>query len=194
MPAKGTEEFDKLYKIRPLLDYFEDKFKCNFSPSRFVSVDESMIGFKGRSSLKQYMPMKPIKRGFKVWVICCAVTGYMLAFEVYTGKDASNDSGLGLEEKVVLKLTRMLEGMFYCVFFDNFFISVQLIYKLLCKKIFSCGTVRMNRKDLPINLINEKNLNQHESDFATTGDISFVRWLDRGKNQFPFCLQCIILQ
>ena len=27
-----------------------------------------MIRFKGRSSLKQFMPMKPIKRGIKVWV------------------------------------------------------------------------------------------------------------------------------
>ncbi len=28
-----------------------------------------MIKFQGRSSLKQYMPMKPIKRGTKVWVL-----------------------------------------------------------------------------------------------------------------------------
>lgn len=27
-----------------------------------------MIRFKGRSTLKQYMPNKPIKRGYKVWV------------------------------------------------------------------------------------------------------------------------------
>ena len=28
-----------------------------------------MIKFQGRSSLKQYMPMKPIKRGIKVWTL-----------------------------------------------------------------------------------------------------------------------------
>ena len=28
-----------------------------------------MIKFQGRSSLKQYMPMKPTKRGIKVWVL-----------------------------------------------------------------------------------------------------------------------------
>eukprot|EP00731_Ephydatia_muelleri_P017296 Em0010g394a len=30
-----------------------------------VAVDEAMIKFQGRSSLKQYMPLKPIKRGIK---------------------------------------------------------------------------------------------------------------------------------
>ncbi len=27
-----------------------------------------MIKFQGRSTLKQYLPMKPVKRGIKVWV------------------------------------------------------------------------------------------------------------------------------
>ena len=31
-------------------------------------IDEAMITFKGRSSMKQYMPMKPTKHGFSVWV------------------------------------------------------------------------------------------------------------------------------
>ena len=32
------------------------------------SIDEAMIKFKGRSSLKQYVSLKPIKRGIKAWV------------------------------------------------------------------------------------------------------------------------------
>ena len=49
-----------------------------------VSVDEAMIRFKGRSTLKQYMPKKLIKRGIKVWALSDAVNGYMSEFEVYT--------------------------------------------------------------------------------------------------------------
>jgi hypothetical protein len=44
-----------------------------------------MVALKGRSTLKQYMPMKPIKRGFKVWVAADSRTGYMLNFKVYKG-------------------------------------------------------------------------------------------------------------
>lgn len=31
------------------------------------AVDEAIVPFKGQFSLKQYMPKKPVKRGFKVW-------------------------------------------------------------------------------------------------------------------------------
>ena len=55
------------------------------SPSEHVSVDESMIRFKGRTSLKQYNHMKPIRREYKLW--CVADNdGYVYKFKVYTGK------------------------------------------------------------------------------------------------------------
>ena len=37
-----------------------------YNPHKDVSIDEAMIPFKGRSSMKQYMPKKPVKRGFKI--------------------------------------------------------------------------------------------------------------------------------
>ena len=40
----------------------------SYKPACENSIDEAMIPFKGRSSMKQYMPKKPIKRGFKIWV------------------------------------------------------------------------------------------------------------------------------
>ena len=57
---------DKLYKIIPLLDHLISKF--NFHAEN-LSLDESLIKFKKRSSLKQYNPMKPIKRGYKIWCL-----------------------------------------------------------------------------------------------------------------------------
>jgi hypothetical protein len=45
-----------------------------------------MIKYKGRSSMKQYMPNKPIKRGFKVWVRGDPRNGYVSQLDVYVGK------------------------------------------------------------------------------------------------------------
>jgi hypothetical protein len=46
-----------------------------------MAVDESIIVFKGRSVLKQYNPMKPIKRGYKLW--CLADQwGYVKSFDI----------------------------------------------------------------------------------------------------------------
>lgn len=52
MPKREVKNFDKLYKLRPLLTHLSDKFKSLFRPGKNQSIDESMICFKGRSSLK----------------------------------------------------------------------------------------------------------------------------------------------
>lgn len=43
---------DKLFKLRPIIEKLNISFKNNYYGTRQVSVDESMIQFKGRSSLK----------------------------------------------------------------------------------------------------------------------------------------------
>lgn len=120
MPQRGNPAFDKLYKIRPMINYLNDKFASSFSPDRNLSCDESMVGFKGRSGIKQYMPMKPVKRGFKIWSFCCAITGYLLKFMVYEGKKESKETG-SLGEKTVLEMTDNYQDRGYCIFFDRFF-------------------------------------------------------------------------
>ncbi|KAL3279258.1 hypothetical protein HHI36_016771 [Cryptolaemus montrouzieri] len=50
------------------------------------TLDESIIDFKCRCMLKQYMTMKPIKRDFKIWMAVNSSTGYMLNFKVSEGR------------------------------------------------------------------------------------------------------------
>jgi hypothetical protein len=69
MPQRGDPNYDKLYKLRPFFDKSSENFQKAFDPNETMAVDESMIKFKGRSSLKQFMPKKPIKRGYEVWVL-----------------------------------------------------------------------------------------------------------------------------
>ena len=45
-----------------------------------------MTPFKGISTLKQYIALKPIKRGIKVWAMSDATNGYMSSFELNRGK------------------------------------------------------------------------------------------------------------
>lgn len=150
MPAIGSPDFDKLFKVRPLMNHLKTKYLVLFSPSRNLAVDESTVAFKGRTSLKQYMPKKPVKRGFKIWVCACSETGFVLTFDVYTGKtkDGSVEEGLG--ERVVLDLTTPFLGIGHCIYFENFFSSVSLINKLLEDNTFACGTILSNRVEYPI--------------------------------------------
>ena len=61
-----SPSYNRLGKVRPLINHFTDKFKEEYMPHKQVAVDEAMIKFTGRSLLKQYLPMKPIKCGIKV--------------------------------------------------------------------------------------------------------------------------------
>ena len=101
--ARGDDGHDRLGKVRPLIDYLSTKFAALYEPSNEIAVDEAMIKFQGRSSLKQYMPKKPTKRGIKVWVLGESTNGYFSRFEVYKGKSERRVVGLG--EHVVKKLT-----------------------------------------------------------------------------------------
>ena len=73
---------DKLYKLRPMINQLNSNFVKLFNVSHHVSVDESMILFKGRSAIKQSSPMKPIKSGFKLWSLA-DMDGYLYHCEVY---------------------------------------------------------------------------------------------------------------
>lgn len=98
---------DKLYKIRPVVDQLNQKFHECYHGTRELSVDESMIKFKGRSVLKQYLPMKPIKRGYKLWCLADQ-RGFIKKFIIYQGKNteiSAKFSEYTLGERVVLELT-----------------------------------------------------------------------------------------
>ncbi|KAL3193653.1 hypothetical protein MRX96_016996 [Rhipicephalus microplus] len=75
---KGEEGYGRLTRVRPLILALNESFKRQYTPSVLQAIDESMTRFKGRSSLKQYLPMKPIKRGYKVWWRAESQTGYLI--------------------------------------------------------------------------------------------------------------------
>ena len=63
MPSRDSFHFDKLYKVRPLLDIIKENSQTHYFPHQQLAVNEAMILFKGHSTLQQYMLLKPCKRG-----------------------------------------------------------------------------------------------------------------------------------
>ena len=59
----GSPGHDKLHKVRPILPQLNDSI-CKACKPLTLSIDESMEAFKERTSLKQYMPLKPMERGY----------------------------------------------------------------------------------------------------------------------------------
>ena len=145
---RGHPEYDKLYKIRPVMESILQKCLSLYNPHRENSIDEAMVGFKGRSSLKQYMPNKPTKRGYKIWCRCDSRNGYTCCFQVYTGK-VGNTSEKNLGARVVTDLSKDVLNKGFHLYFDNFFSSPSLLADLYTKNTYCVGTVRVNRKHFP---------------------------------------------
>ena len=125
---RGLPNYNRLGKVQPLIDRITGKFTELYDSHKELAVDEAMIKFQGRSSLKQYMPLKPIKRGINVWVLADSNNGYFSKLQVYTGKADSPEKALG--PRVVKELTAHLHGKKHHVFFDNFFTNKELLEDL----------------------------------------------------------------
>ena len=178
MPNRKSIDYDKLYKVRPFLDIILRNFKKCYLPGQEVVVDESTVKFKGRCSFKQYNPMKPIKRGYKIWVLADK-SGYFLNGEIYWGK---SDQGVtkDLGGSVVRKLTTDLQGGFHKIFFDNYFASYDLVKDLKQQDLDSCGTVRKNRKKFPSQFKSDQSLKRGEHDWFISEDgIQSLKWKDK---------------
>lgn len=82
--------------------------------------------FSGRSTLKHYMPVKPIKRGYIVWCHCDSASGYLYKFDKYTRKTNNGIEGLGT--KIVKKLSeKLIEKGIQNVYmiYDNLFFDYK---------------------------------------------------------------------
>ena len=150
---KASQNYDPLLKVKPLLEDVQVACSSYYVPGQKVSIDERMVASKGRFCMKQFIKDKPVRWGFKFWVLACQHTGYTHKSEIYTGKRLTKSTkGLGYD--VVMNL---MDGLFqqgYHLFVDNFYSSPQLFKDLLDKRCLATGTVRENRKGFATALSN----------------------------------------
>ena len=106
-PARDDENHDPLFKVRFLLDHIRNVCLSVYKRKQNLSVDEAMVAYTGRVSFKQYIRNKPTPWGFKVWCCAEAETGYLLNFQVYTGKSNAQHAEHGQGYQVVRS---MLQG------------------------------------------------------------------------------------
>ncbi|KAK3093822.1 hypothetical protein FSP39_020617 [Pinctada imbricata] len=174
---------DKLFKVRRILDSLRNSFQSEYAPHKDISVDEAMIPFKGRLGMKQYMKDKPVKFGIKMWVAADADTAYCHNFEVYVGKNTENiDKNLGMVSQVVISLTKHLEMKGQVIYTDNFYTSPTLADFLYSRQTYLCGTIRVNRKGYPKELVRTvaqaRRMARGDSDWLMCGPLLASYWKD----------------
>ncbi|XP_068129742.1 piggyBac transposable element-derived protein 4-like [Hyperolius riggenbachi] len=180
---RSDPSFDRLFKLRPLLNHLNQKFPEVYMPGREIVVDESLVPFHGRLAMKQYIPSKRARYGVKLYKLCESGTGYTYSFRVYEGKDSSLEPAgcppdMGTSGKIVVDLVNPLLHKGYHLYVDNFYSGVPLFKFLYTAQTMACGTVRLNRKGLPSQVLNKK-LKRGESCSLRSNELLSLKYKDK---------------
>lgn len=185
----GLDKDDKLYKVRSFMNLLNKKFQQWGLFHEHLSIDEAMVKYFGHHSAKQFIKGKPVRFGYKDWMLCSS-TGYCYSFDTYCGAKPSAiqektapKSSLPLGSKVVLDLLKVVTvPTDHIVFFDNYFTSHDLLVDLRQQGIRATGTVRENRtKKCPLpasNDMKKRDRGYYEYCYDKNNSLLFVRWND----------------
>ena len=177
MGLPTDEDYDKLYKIRPLYNHLRDIFPCLYAPGENLAVDESMVPWRGRVAWRQFIANKPVRYGMKLYFLCESGSGYILKMKMYTGKEG-NVREINHGPNVVLDLVKEYYGKNHIIYSDSFFTNFNLVRVLRNNETFHTGTVIKNRKGNPPDIKTVK-LKKGETVTRQKGDIVCVRYHDR---------------
>jgi hypothetical protein len=132
--------------VRALAEKLNASFAAHFTPTEHLTLDEAMCAWKGRSPIKQYIPSKPHKWGYKIY--CLASENYLLHFEIYEGKE-EEASEQGATYDTVIRMVQPYQDRQLTLFTDNWFTSPTLLLALQQRAIRICGAVNRRRKGMP---------------------------------------------
>ncbi|CAG5051313.1 unnamed protein product [Parnassius apollo] len=99
-----------------------------------LSLDESMILYRGRLLFRQYIKNKKHKYGMKLYMLT-EPDGLVLRLHLYGGS-ADITCGKGHTVKVVLHLLKDFVEKGHSVYMDNFYNGYNLAAKLLTHKTY----------------------------------------------------------
>ena len=148
--ARPVNCTDKLFKIRPAVDHLKQKF-TELTPAEKHCIDEQVVLFKGKTSLKQYNPQKPKKWGYKLYVLS-GIDRLVHNFEVHTGAIGVCPGQPDLKASgniVLILLQNVPRNKWHKLYFDNWYTGVDLVKTLheqgIAYLLACLGTVRANR-------------------------------------------------
>lgn len=163
-------------KIDEMVFYFNNKMSQIYYPNRELSIDESMVLWRGRLRFRQYIKGKRHKFGVKLYSLN-EPDGLTIKFKIYSG-GSDFTAGVGHTEKVVLHLMDRLLNEGHALFMDNFYNSFTLASRLLSMNTYCTGTLRKNRKCNPKEIETAK-LNKGETVGKYAEGVLIGKWRDK---------------
>lgn len=168
---------DRLFKIRFVIDHFNKKMADIYYPGKELSLDESMVLWRGRLVFRQYIKNKRHKYGVKIYTLT-EPNGLVLNCFVYTGQ-ADELGGKGHTSKVLLHLLEGKENNGHAVYMDNFYNSHDLAKNLLEKGTYVTGTLQSNRTNNPSDVVKQKLQKSETTCKYSEHHVMIGKWVDK---------------
>jgi len=152
--SEVSYKVDPRQKVKLYLEKLAQNFQKYYVLGKNITIDESLLKFKGRNSMKFYIPMKPNKWGFKIHLLCDSDTHYLYNMLFDPGKVGKEfiqfDENYSLSENIVLKLLSCLkDNKQRNLFCDGWYSSISLMKKLTKMGYLNTTILRNNSKELP---------------------------------------------
>ncbi|CAG5023050.1 unnamed protein product [Parnassius apollo] len=137
-----------------IINTFNETMDRIYYPGRNLSLDESMVLFRGHLIFRQYIKGKRHKYGIKLYILS-EPNETIIRVHVFAST-MDETYGPGHTEKIVEKLLQNNLDSGHAVFMDNFYNSYSLATKLLDRNTYCTGTLNKKRKDNPSEVISKK--------------------------------------
>ena len=179
LPTRHQPGYNPAAKFMPVIDHLNLRSQYLYSPSRQLSIDESLIGTRYRSVMIQYILTKHSKFGIKLWLLVDAATGYIIRCIPKRGRrfdTAPRGQGFGNWIVFMLLSAANLLNKLHHVYCDSFFASIQLASDLFQRNTYLTGTLRKNRP-MPA-LIKNANMAPNDTVYMRKRDILTMAYRD----------------
>ncbi|KAJ8882159.1 hypothetical protein PR048_018647 [Dryococelus australis] len=133
----------RLHKIDNLQQLQNLKFSEMYEPGGNITIEESVIPFRGRLKFRQYIPNKRHRYGIK-----CLLQGYMWHAKIFTGKEERDRGNLTVTTRTMETVEPLLDKG-RVLYTYNYYTSVELAEQLLARKTYLTGTLITNSKHNP---------------------------------------------
>jgi hypothetical protein len=143
----NLEVGNKVAKVLPIYSLLNKNLQQFGIFHSLLSIDESMVPYYGRHSSKMFIRMKPIRCGYKLWILSGS-DGYPYAIRIYTGASPTKrvvPLGFSVVNDLLELIKETSNPAKHTVFFDNFFSSYDLFRHLHKGGFKATGTIRSNR-------------------------------------------------
>ena len=178
-PPAPDAPIDRFRLFRQVWELFVAQCQINYSPGSHMTVDESILSFRGRCGFKVYMPAKPDKYGLKIFSLADAGTAYFYNGIPYLGAAMRQQGALQIPTQQVLQVVQPIINSHRTITVDNYFTSMELADELLERNLTIVGTMRRNKRELPQNMLYARRIDVQKTKFLYQRDKILVSYVPK---------------